>query len=49
MRPPVPYVQLMADALLRKKGAEVMIVVEERVGIADDQHDLKLAQMLQLP
>lgn len=44
-----PDMQLVADLLLRQQPAEVIVVVEERVGVTDGQDDLDLAQLIQLP
>jgi len=41
--------ELMADLLFRKQTAEVIVVVQERVGVTDGQDNLDLAQFRQLP
>ena len=45
----VPDMQAMADALLVKEAAEVAIVVEERVGLANSQNDVHPTQVFQPP
>jgi hypothetical protein len=45
----VPEMQLMVDALFVKQAAEVAGVIEERVGLADGQNDIDLAQLIQAP
>src|SRR5271155_402942 len=45
----VPEMQLMADPLLVKEAAEAAVAVEERVGLADGQDDVELAQLFQPP
>ncbi len=42
MRAPVPDVEPMAYALGVEQAAQMKIVVEERIGIADRQHDIDL-------
>ena len=41
--------QLMAHPLFVEEAAEAAVAVEERVGLADGQDDVELAQLFQPP
>lgn len=41
--------QLMADILLAKQPAEIAVVVEERIGIANGENDVELTQPVEPP
>src|ERR1700743_613270 len=45
----IPEMQLMMNVLFVKETAEIPVVVEEGIVIADREHDLELAQLLQPP
>jgi hypothetical protein len=45
----IPDMQVMIDPFVGQKPAEMTIVVEKWIGVADDKHDVDLAQLPQPP